>query len=187
MSFNRLQYDNCAYNHQLHESVGTLAYILDPSRFENCNKCRMEFGTVGGTNVSHIKGNLVDLETDLRGTTRLASKCPTKKYINPCPNGDMTSCHPNQITIRKHPGNTYKDRVLDTSMEHLQPCQMIKYRDTPLEPAIPEVLCPQYNNMNEQFVNHKKNNNHSDLNCNLMNDYRKTNVKGYESKCYASV
>ena len=42
MSFNRLPYDNCAYNHSLHENVGTLAYILDPSKFENCNKCRME-------------------------------------------------------------------------------------------------------------------------------------------------
>ena len=107
MSFNRLQYDNCAYTHQLHESVGTLAYILDPSRYENCNKCRMEFGLVGGTNVSHIKGNLVDLETDLKGITRLATKCPTKKYLNPCPNEDMTTCHPDHIKINAKPCNVF--------------------------------------------------------------------------------
>ena len=107
MSFNRLQYDNCAYTHQLHESVGTLAYILDPSRYENCNKCRMEFGLVGGTNVSHIKGNLVDLETDLKGITRLATKCPTKKYLNPCPSEDMTTCQPDHIKINAKPCNVF--------------------------------------------------------------------------------
>lgn len=148
MSFNRLPYDNCAYKHALHENVGTLAYVLDPSKFENCNKCRMELGIVGGTNVSHIKGNLVDLETDLRGTTRVASKCPTKKYINPCPNGDMTSCQPNQIVVKGHPANTLNDRTLDTNMEHLSSCQMIRYRNTPLEPQIPKVLCPSNNNSN---------------------------------------
>ena len=140
MSFNNLSYDNCAYKHQLNESVGTLAYMLDPSRYENCNKCRMELGIIGGTNVSHIKGNLVDLETDLRGTTRHASKCPTKKYLNPCPNGDMNTCNPNNIVIAQNPAN--KGTVLNTNMLHLQPCQMIKYRNTPLEPEIPKVLCP---------------------------------------------
>ena len=34
MSFNRLRYDNCAYKQELNESVGTLAYVLDPSRFK---------------------------------------------------------------------------------------------------------------------------------------------------------
>ena len=157
MSFNKLKYDNCSYKHELNESVGTLAYLLDPSRYENCNKCRMELGIIGGTNVSHIKGNLVDLETDLRGTTRLASKCPTKKYLNPCPDGDMNKCQPNNIVIKQNPANS--GSVLDTNMVHLQPCQMIRYRNTPLEPEIPKVLCPQENNndntdsVNEGFRN----------------------------------
>ena len=105
MSSNRLIYDTCAYKHSLAESVGTLGWVLDPSRFENCNKCRIEFGVVGGTNVSHAKGNLVDLETELRGTTKLASKCPTLKYQNPCPTGDMTTCQPQQIVIKGNPSN----------------------------------------------------------------------------------
>ena len=41
------------------------------------------FGLVGGTNVSHIKGNLVDLENDLRGQTRSNTKCPARKYAPP--------------------------------------------------------------------------------------------------------
>ena len=39
-----------------------LHFPIHKSRFENCNKCRIEFGVVGGTNVSHVNGNLVDLE-----------------------------------------------------------------------------------------------------------------------------
>ena len=76
MSSNRLIYDTCAYKKTLDESVGPLSYLLNPIKYENCNKCRMELGIVGGSNVSHIRGNLVDLENDLRGQTRGASLLP---------------------------------------------------------------------------------------------------------------
>ena len=45
---------------------------------------RMDLGVIGGTAVSHIRGNLVDLETDLRGTTRKASLCPSQKFTSVC-------------------------------------------------------------------------------------------------------
>ena len=67
MSLNRLIYDTCEYKHRVAESVGTLEYVLNPLQYENVNKCRIEFGVVGGNNVSQIKGNLVDLESDLKG------------------------------------------------------------------------------------------------------------------------
>jgi hypothetical protein len=142
MSFNRLSYDTCAYKHSLAESVGTLGWVLDPSRFENCNKCRVEFGVVGGTNVSHAKGNLVDLETELRGTTKLASKCPTLKYQNPCPTGDMTTCQPQQIVIKSNPSN--QGSVIDTSPQHLRSCQMFRYKPTPMPPIMEQVKCNYY-------------------------------------------
>lgn len=161
MSFNRLRYDNCAYSQELNESVGTLSYILDPSKYENCNKCRMELGIIGGTNVSHIKGNLVDLETDLRGTTRMATKCPTKKYQNPCPSGDMTTCQPNNIVIKGNGCN--QPRVIDTSMQHLNSCQMIRYKPVPMEPQMPPVLCPQQEGSNANHVNMDNNNQMNNL------------------------
>ena len=140
MSFNRLSYDTCAYKHSLAESVGTLGWVLDSSRFENCNKCRVEFGVVGGTNVSHVNGNLVDLETDLRGITRKASLCPSKKYQSPCPTGDLTNCQPQQIQIQ---GNgCSQPRSLDTSMVHLPSCQMIRYKPVPLPPPMKLDNCP---------------------------------------------
>ena len=48
-----------------------------------------------------VNGNLVDLETDLRGTSRMNSKCPTKKYQNQCKqDNDMTSCQPSKIVLQ---------------------------------------------------------------------------------------
>lgn len=134
MSFNRLKYDNCAYQHELSESVGTLSYVLDPMRFEHTNKCRFSLGLVGGNNVSLVSGNVVDLESDLRGITRLQSKCPTEKYLNPCPRGNMNDCQPNQIVIKGTP--TKQERVVDTSKQHLNSCQMIRYKSIPLPPPM---------------------------------------------------
>ena len=80
MSSNRLKYDDCSYKTDLSQSVGPLEHLLNPIKYENCQKCRHEFGLLGGPAVSHIKGNLVDLENDLRGATRTASNCPDNKY-----------------------------------------------------------------------------------------------------------
>ena len=130
MSSNRLMYDTCAYKTRVNESVGPLEYMLNPIRYENCNKCRMELGTVGGTNVSHIKGNLVDLETELRGITRKASSCPSKKYQTSCQTGDLTNCAPKTINI---PATACGEaRTINTDMVHLPSCQMIRYKPIPI-------------------------------------------------------
>ena len=128
---NRLTYDSCAYNQDLAQSVNPLSYILDPIKYENCEKCRMELGLVGGTAVSHINGNMIDLENDLRNQNRPNTHCPSyqfqpttgntiqgKEYIKPV-------CHPQ----------------IDVSMKHLKPCQMIDYRAVPLAPPIDLYQC----------------------------------------------
>ena len=117
MSSNRLIYDDCAYNTSLNESVSPLNYILNPFKYENCNKCRNELGLLGGTNVSNIRGNIVDLENDLIGLTRLASDCPSKKY-HPVRQGEKI------VTVSA----CGKTREIDTRMQHLPSCQMINYR-----------------------------------------------------------
>jgi hypothetical protein len=80
MSSNRLIYDSCAYKKTLQQSTGPLDYVMYTGKYENSAKCRIEFGTVGGNAVSLYSGNLVDLESDLRGQTRPASLCPSTKY-----------------------------------------------------------------------------------------------------------
>ena len=114
MSFNRTKYDNCSYKVDLKSSVDTLGYILSPYRYENGNKCMHQLGLVGGTSVSHIKGNMVDLESELRGQTRIISKCPDNLYT-PSNNGIIT---------------------IDQQMKHLPSCQSIMYKSVPLPPPL---------------------------------------------------
>ena len=131
MSSNRLIYDTCAYKKRVDESVGSLSYLLNPIKYENCSKCRHELGIVGGTSVSQISGNIVDLESDLRGQTRLNSQCPNKKY-----QGNKG----NKIYIN---GNECgQQRTIDLDMLHLPPCQMIRYKPIPLPPSIKLDACP---------------------------------------------
>jgi hypothetical protein len=84
MSFNRLRYDQCAYQKDLSQSTSSLNYTLDPNKFYNCNDCRVEFGLVGGNNVSITNSNMVDLESDLFNITRQNSTCPERKYLPFC-------------------------------------------------------------------------------------------------------
>ena len=138
MSSNRLMYDTCEYKTRLHESVDSLDYQLDPIRYENCNKCRMELGVIGGTSVSHIKGNLVDLETDLMGITRKASLCPTKKFQSSCATKNIANCKPTNIVYKDTNGNQH---VIDTNKVHLPSCNMIRYKPIPMPPKLDLSQC----------------------------------------------
>jgi hypothetical protein len=129
MSQNRFIYDSCEFMKRLEESTNPLCYVLDRSRYENCGKCRHEFGLVGGTAVSHIKSNMVDLESDLRNQTRPATLCPAGKW-HPVPKGAVYQT-PNTITTN---GVT-----IDTNMLHLPPCQIVRYPSIPL--PMPKKCC----------------------------------------------
>jgi hypothetical protein len=133
---NRLIYDTCNYNADLKQSTTPLSYMLDPIRYENCQKCRPELGIVGGTSVSHISGNLVDLENDLRGQTRPATRCPAYQYMPPT--GDVLSSK-EYIKPVTHPD-------IDISMKHLRPCQMQQFAEVPLTPTFQSYSCGQPRN-----------------------------------------
>lgn len=120
MSFNRTIYDTCSYNQDLQESANTLSYILSPYRYEHKDKCRHQLGFIGGTAVSHIQGNLVDLDSELRGQTRILSKCGANKYV------------PTEDGIIKND----KTAPIDTTMLHLPACQSIMYREVPMPPKM---------------------------------------------------
>ena len=135
MSFTRTFTDQCAYKKTLEENVSYISYLLDPVRFDNCNKCRPELGLVGGTAVSHINGNLVDLESSLFGIDRDLSRCPVTRFI------------PNNSEVK---GTTlFKPvcrPVIDTrDMTHLKSCQMFDYQpSTPTPPPMNLFKCGKY-------------------------------------------
>lgn len=121
MSFNHLNTDHCTYKRNLKENVGILSYILSPFRYEHANKCRHELGLVGGTAVSHVTGNLVDVESELKGQTRFLTKCASHMH-KPLQNGESIV--------------NDKTRPIDTRMLHLPACQMISYKSVPLPPSM---------------------------------------------------
>jgi len=76
--------DDCAYKQRLHESTSPLSYQLDPNKFYSCNRQllpvnAMYLGLMGrdGYGVGPAR---VDVDSDLRGQTRLLSKCPSQSY-----------------------------------------------------------------------------------------------------------
>jgi len=77
-------YDKCAYEQRLNASTGPGNYSLYPGKYEHCAKCRIQLGQVGGNGVSIYNGNMVDLESDLKGITRAASLCSKSKYHPKC-------------------------------------------------------------------------------------------------------
>lgn len=132
MSWTRIYTDPCNYKQSLSENVSQLSYLLDPIKFEHCNKCRNEIGLVGGTAVGVPKGNMVDLENNLFGIDRPNTRCPTYKYI---PSGNNSVQGKEYIKPVEHPS-------VDTTMLQLKPCQMFDYHPTPQPPMMEKSVCP---------------------------------------------
>lgn len=130
---NRTTYDACTYKQDLNQSVAPLSYVLDPIKYTHCNKCRVELGVVGGTAVSHVSGNQVDLESDLRGQNRPLTQCPEYKWVPP--SGDSVQGK-EYIKPVQHP-------PIDTRMVHLPPCQMVQFGAVPPTPPLDQYKCPK--------------------------------------------
>jgi hypothetical protein len=116
-------YDSCAYEKSLQQSTSPLDYALYTGKYENTAKCRIEFGLVGGNGVSQYSGNLVDLESDLRGQTRAATLCPCKKYGPEC---KSASCN------NKGNGLPCSSSSCKKEMTHQAACQMQYYPKVPM-------------------------------------------------------
>ena len=127
MSSNRLIYDSCAYKKNLQQSTDPLQYALYTGKYENTAKCRIELGSVGGNGVSLFNGNLVDLESDLRGQTRQASLCPCDKFSPKCNSGDCDN---------KNKGAPCSEPKCQIPLKHQPSCQMVNYPKVPM-PANP--------------------------------------------------
>ena len=80
MSFNRLKYDTCTYKSDIHQSMNIGNYALYPGKYQNEHQCRITDGILQNNSVSVFKGNLIDLESDLRGQDRVMSRCAKFQY-----------------------------------------------------------------------------------------------------------
>lgn len=108
------------------KSIRLNNYMLDENRYENKNKCRVEFGILGGSAVSHTKSNIVDIENDLLGITRASSKCADNLYKAP----------ENNKIIPVNNFKTDSKPTLNLEKQHLKPCNFFNYQLIPNEPAL---------------------------------------------------
>ena len=80
-SFNKLGYDNCAYEKRLEESTSPLMYQMARHKFEHCDRCTFD-------GVQRAPFDLVREESELRGLTRPSTRCPSKLYNPNCKKSD---------------------------------------------------------------------------------------------------
>ena len=111
-------------------------YTQIPQKFYHPNASRNALGLIGGNEVSIASGNLVDVESDLRGATRDLSNCPNRQFqASSCAQG---ICPPNQLVFTERA--TGKLRTVSTAPRHLPTTQYVSYPGVPApEPLIQEV------------------------------------------------
>lgn len=122
------------------QSSGMFAYTQLPVKFENPNKCRNALGLVGGTEVSNIGGNMVDLESDLLGMTRVQSKCIARQYLPACPLGGP-GCPDTPPSFSFRDKATGATRVVNTTPQHLPTCQNVTYPGVGTPAALKSGAC----------------------------------------------
>jgi len=116
MAFTRAYDDQCSYNKNLAQSTGLLQFTMDPSKYYNCSDCMVNFGIIGGNNVSTTTGNMVDVESELLNITRQLSRCPERKYIPQCKNCAKSTGLPCDSSNCKN-----------EKLSHLKNCDMFNY------------------------------------------------------------
>jgi hypothetical protein len=91
-TFERQMYDTAAYQAQLRQSTGPMAYMLDPIRNDVNQPVRISdpgFIAKSGVSVTHMRP-LVDVESDLLGMDIKNSKDPNQLFQPKCP---QCGCH----------------------------------------------------------------------------------------------
>lgn len=105
-------------------------YDYQVTQFINPTPQRHILGIVGGNDVSLIKGNMVDLESDLRGINIPNTFCPWRQYQPPEQN--------QQDIVRK---NVKIDLKIDTKPMHLPTYQMWAYPGMPAPVPMKSEVC----------------------------------------------
>lgn len=108
------------------QSAGMFSYTQMPVKFEHPSKCRNALGLVGGSEVSNISGNLVDLESDLLGITRVQSKCIARQYKPACALGGA-GCPDAVPSFSFRDKSTGAVRTVNTAQRDLPTCQFATY------------------------------------------------------------
>jgi hypothetical protein len=109
------------------QSADAFSYSQIPEKWENPNRCRPALGLVGGTEVSLVAGNLVDLESDLHGTTRPNTKCIAGQYQPSCALGGAKPCPDVPAPITYVDKETGRRVTISTTPQNPPTCTPYRY------------------------------------------------------------
>ncbi len=79
-SFTRTSYDDCAINKKNTESAGPFQWLTDKNVVESNESCFLGSAPFMHNPFKSVPSTSIDIENDLRGQTRLLSKCINDKY-----------------------------------------------------------------------------------------------------------
>ena len=122
------------------KSIIAGGYTQIPSKFYHPNAARNAVGLVGGNDVTLASGNMVDVESELRGITRDLSKAPGKNYKPACLLGE-TSKETTLASVKGPCGTpptfSFNERstgasvMVDMQPRHLPTMQYVTYPGVP--------------------------------------------------------
>ena len=101
-------------------------YTQIPQKYYHPNGSRHALGLIGGNDVSVASGNLVDIESDLRGSTRDLSNDPRRQFQKTMGPNDVAP-----LPLLFVERSTGKVRTVDTAPRHLPTKQMFSYPGVP--------------------------------------------------------
>ena len=165
-TFNRLNYDNCAYDKKLSESTSPLTYQMARYKFENCARC-----TYNGKQYAPF--DLVEEESELRGMSRLASRCPTKKYNPTCQKSETClSTHDKSIPV------VYPPNLCPVV------CNNIKKMNNPGYTVPKRDFCDKSFQQNQQNQNQQNQNHQNQQNQQYQQNQQNQQYQQYQPQAY---
>lgn len=102
-------------------------YTMIPQKFYHPNPGRNALGLVGGNEVTVVRGNLVDMESELLGITRDLSRYPAKKYLPTLDSGESWP----SVNLTFNERGTDKTKQISMAPRHLPTIQFNSYPGVP--------------------------------------------------------
>jgi hypothetical protein len=78
--YTRKMYDNCALQQDTKQSTDQLELLLDPTKYIHCDNICQPSNNTKYTEYPPDGALLVDVESDLTGRTKFASRCDSEQY-----------------------------------------------------------------------------------------------------------
>jgi hypothetical protein len=110
-TFSRSLYDDCNIIQKDMESAGPFKWLVDKDVVESKESCFMGSAPFLQNPYNSVPPSSVDIESELRGQTRLLSRCPNTKYsppatlgtnkVNECPQGINSALTPEYTRMNK--------------------------------------------------------------------------------------